>query len=199
MNVYHFHPETREFLGVDTADPSPMEPGKFLVPANATTVEPPVLQERQAAVAKNDGQWEIVDDFRDTEYWLPEDQYLDSPRVIRELGLPLPENALTEPPTPTALEQREMERQALKQQRDLALQAITHEWPDGTIVQVRPQDRDNLREAIENGTPLLWVLADNTSRETTPEELQAALDAGTDQAKAIWATYAARLNELNAV
>lgn len=110
-----------------------------------------------------------------------------------------PDGYSDEPPEPTEVEQRELDRLTAKRTRDQALQAITHEWPDGSVVQVRPQDRHNLREAIQEGTPLLWVLADNTSRETTPEELQAALDAGTRQAKAIWAIYAARLNELNAV
>lgn len=197
MNVYHFHPETREFLGVDNADPSPLEPGKFLVPANATTVEPPVLQERQAAVATNEGQWEIVDDFRDTEYWLPEDSSFASPRVIRDLGQTLPENALTEPPTPTAVEQHEIDRQALKQERDQALQAITHQWPDGDIVQVRPQDVSNFQTAIQLGVDQRWVLADNTTRLTTPAELQAALTAGIASGASIWDEYTTALDDLN--
>jgi hypothetical protein len=40
MKIFHYHPETGAFLGEGTADPSPLEPGKWLVPAHATAIEP---------------------------------------------------------------------------------------------------------------------------------------------------------------
>jgi len=42
MQVYHYHPETLEYIGPGTADPSPLQPGAWLIPAYATAIDPPV-------------------------------------------------------------------------------------------------------------------------------------------------------------
>ena len=44
MQVYHYHPTTCEFLGIGFADPSPMEPGAWLIPAHSTQIIPPMPQ-----------------------------------------------------------------------------------------------------------------------------------------------------------
>lgn len=39
MNIYNFIKETKEFISQSTANPNPLEDGKYLIPANATTIE----------------------------------------------------------------------------------------------------------------------------------------------------------------
>lgn len=41
MRVYHYHEITREYLGSSEAMEDPMEPGRWLIPAWATTIAPP--------------------------------------------------------------------------------------------------------------------------------------------------------------
>jgi hypothetical protein len=45
MKVYHYDEKTGELLGDGDARPDPMEPGRWLIPAFATTVAPPEAQE----------------------------------------------------------------------------------------------------------------------------------------------------------
>lgn len=79
-------------------------------------------------------------------------------------------------------------------ERDEALAAMVHDFGDGRVIQCRPQDERNLRNAIERlqrlGEPSqLWRMADNSHHPVTVAELQAALAAGQDQGAAIWGRY----------
>lgn len=42
--IYHYHPESGEYLGSGEADPSPLEPGEWLYPAHSTDIAPPAEQ-----------------------------------------------------------------------------------------------------------------------------------------------------------
>lgn len=41
--IYHYHPETHIYLCKEIADENPLEPGVYLVPANATLEPPPTI------------------------------------------------------------------------------------------------------------------------------------------------------------
>lgn len=90
----------------------------------------------------------------------------------------------------------EMRRCELQRQRDIELQAMTYQFDDGTLVQVRPQDLSNFQTAIAMGQDRTWIMADNTVRMTTVAELQAAMESGIATAQVIWDGYAAQMAEL---
>ena len=58
MKIYHYDPKTGAFLGEDDADPSPLQSGHWLIPANSTTTPPPVASLGRDAVWKNNG-WKL--------------------------------------------------------------------------------------------------------------------------------------------
>jgi hypothetical protein len=58
MNIFHYHSETGAFLGEGTANPSPLEPGKWLIPAHATTATPPTAQDGNQTLWIN-GDWQV--------------------------------------------------------------------------------------------------------------------------------------------
>jgi hypothetical protein len=57
MNIFHYHPETGVYLGQGQADESPLEPGVWLIPAHATSAEPPVTGEGEQATWN--GAWAV--------------------------------------------------------------------------------------------------------------------------------------------
>lgn len=89
------------FTQTETCSPDPRESeikgeAVWLVPANATLIEPPAAVEKYVRVFKN-GAWAQVEDNRDTKYWLPGDTWQTEPREMKDLG-PLPDGALRERP-----------------------------------------------------------------------------------------------------
>lgn len=94
MQIYHYHPQSGDLVGTGSADDSPLEPGMFLVPAHATTIEPPETATNQVAVFDGD-KWVKADDYRGQEYWLADGSH----HVIDRLGDVPPPDALIAPPT----------------------------------------------------------------------------------------------------
>ncbi|NCC86063.1 MAG: DUF4376 domain-containing protein [Clostridia bacterium] len=59
MQIYHYHPVTKEYMGEGVADPSPLEPGVYLIPANATATAPPTAMSGKVRVWR--GEWQFED------------------------------------------------------------------------------------------------------------------------------------------
>ena len=87
-----------------------------------------------------------------------------------------------------------------------ALGSLVHDFGDGRIIQVRPQeaealDEPNIRNAIEQMTRNLvasreWKMADDTIGILSLADLQEALNSGQDQATALWDAHIAALKAL---
>ena len=64
MRIYHYHPDTKEYLGNGKARLSPLDAKEgnevFLIPANATEIVPPKEVEGKARVFENNA-WKYVD------------------------------------------------------------------------------------------------------------------------------------------
>ena len=81
-----------------------------------------------------------------------------------------------------------------KSMRDEALNNLTHDFGDGRIMQTRPKDESNIRNAIEimeaNNIPSIgWSMVDDIKQNVTVAELKAALSAGQLAALSIWDAY----------
>ena len=95
MNFYSYSESTGEYLGEGIAQESPLEPGVYLIPANATQIEPPAASANQVAVFSVTGQqWRLFSDFRGTTYWVPPSL---TPSTMTDIG-ELPQGSVTVTP-----------------------------------------------------------------------------------------------------
>ena len=96
MIAYNYDPETGELTGTETVQESPLEPGVFLLPANAVFSEPPEAREGFARVWN--GSWEYAEDHRGATIWKDHEtsRTVDHPGPIPEgWSLTRPEKKLT--------------------------------------------------------------------------------------------------------
>ena len=81
MVIYHYHPSTGEHIGQGNADPDPLQPGKFLLPAFATADVPPATGQHEVAVFGG-VMWHVRPDYRGTYY----DTATREPKAITAIG-----------------------------------------------------------------------------------------------------------------
>lgn len=96
MYIYHYHPETGEYLHSGRADPDPLDKDNWLIPAHATTAAAPATGEHETAVWR-DGAWAVVADYRGETWYQPD----GTPVIIELLGqMPEPDWTAEPPPPP---------------------------------------------------------------------------------------------------
>lgn len=58
MEIWHYHRDTGALIGPGTADPNPVEPSQWLIPAHATATPPPTPAANEEVVWQ-DGGWVV--------------------------------------------------------------------------------------------------------------------------------------------
>jgi hypothetical protein len=62
MKVYNYNPDNKVYTYEEEADPDPLIPDRWLIPANATTIKPPNTEENWVACFDEDEQqWFLVE------------------------------------------------------------------------------------------------------------------------------------------
>lgn len=120
-------------------------------------------------------------------------------QIQTSLGCSLPRNHTESwPEGPWEVVQPEPQspspEQVAVQARQRSLAGLAYDCGDGRLIQCRPQDEQNVRNAIElmqrsGVSEMLWRLVDNSHQTVTVGELVAALHYGQEQAAIIWATF----------
>jgi hypothetical protein len=60
MKVYNYNPNNKVYTFEEEADPDPLIPERWLIPAYATTIKPPEVGENQIVIFREEEQeWEI--------------------------------------------------------------------------------------------------------------------------------------------
>ena len=203
MKLYRYDLKTGEYTGDMEAQKRPN--GEFITDViGATTQEPPVTGEKQAA-RWTGSEWEVVEDHRQkrdkggviidttgTPYWLPGDTWQTPARYLTELG-PLPKDALLETPAKTDEELAAEELAQAKAERADAVSKITVTVDDMTF------DGDEISQermsrtitaAVATGEDMsattTWVLADNSIKQVSIKQLAQALRAAGEQQTKLW-------------
>jgi hypothetical protein len=100
MQIWNYHPTTGELLGASVADPNPVEPGEWLIPAHATATPPSDPQAERVCRFKGGG-WESVPDCRGQTWWKADAKDNTVPVQIDFIGDPEAWGLTsTEPPAP---------------------------------------------------------------------------------------------------
>ena len=160
MQIYHYHPATGEYLGEGFADESPLEPGVYLVPANATATAPPTAMTGKVRVWR--GEWQ----FEDAQADVPLD----------------PEYA----PTPEDLAQQA--REAFKAERNDVVENIKV-VVDSMVFDGDETSQTRMARAIvamEEGELVQWVLANNETVMVAKAQLKEALRLAGAAQTAVW-------------
>lgn len=72
MLIYNYHPQTGEYIGFSEAEKGPVDDGEWLIPAHATTVEPPDKWSENHAIVWLGDAWGEIEDHRGEMWYHPD-------------------------------------------------------------------------------------------------------------------------------
>lgn len=179
MNCYHYDPVTGAYNGFSQADPDPITPDEYLIPAYATTITPPTTAVNQAAIY-NDGSWSVVPDWRDHTYWMPD----GGEHTITNLDEVPPVDALDAPPPlpPTQLAQEKITDLSTACDAAIISGFVSSALGSDHTYQSDRDDQINLIGASSAGVDMPYKCADVngiwTYRQHTAAQLKQALADG---------------------
>lgn len=181
QKAYLFDEKTKEYKSEVNAQLDPLESARagkdiYLLPANATWDKPAV---KDGCVPIWNGEtWDVVEDNRKKEYWLPEDKYGAPAREMKELG-PLPEGATLTAPERTLDEVKAAKIADLKAERDSKeVEPITY---NGNSYDYDDKARERINAAIialdvqGADASIDWTTADNADVKVTANDLRAVV------------------------
>lgn len=181
QTAYLYDEKTKEYKSDVNAQLDPLESARagkdiYLLPANATWDKP---TPKDGCVPVWDGEtWDMVEDNRKKEYWLPEDKYGAPAREIKELGA-LPKGAKLVAPERTLDEVKTDKVQNLKAERDarevepISYNSNSYDYDD------KARERINaaiialeVLEVAGASASLTWTTADNQDVKVTASDLR---------------------------
>lgn len=181
QQAYLFDEKTKEYKSEVNAQLDPLESARagkdiYLLPANATWDKP---TPKDGCMAVWNGEsWNMLEDNRKKEYWLPEDKYGAPAREMKELG-PLPEGATLTAPERTLDEVKADKVQSLKTERDSKeVEPITY---NGNSYDYDDKARERINAAIialdvlGANASIIWTTADNADIKVTADDLRAVV------------------------
>lgn len=206
--AYLFDEKTKEFKNEVKAQLDPLESAKagkdiYLLPANATWDKPAV---KDGCVPIWNGEtWDMVEDNRKKEYWLPEDKYGAPAHEMKELGA-LPEGATLTAPERTLDEVKADKVQSLKAERDSKeVEPITY---NGNSYDYDDKARERINAAIialdvqtaqtKATASIDWTTADNQDVKVTANDLRMVIAAVAVRSNALHTAYRAAKEKVEA-
>lgn len=162
------------FTQTETCSPDPLESeikgeAVWLIPANATLIEPPAAVEKHVRVFKN-GAWAQVEDNRGVKYWLPGDTWQTEPREMKDLG-PLPDGALLERPEKPFSQLKIEKLNEINAAYQQAIATLTPTYPDDERLTFDKQEQEARAWLADNSTSTPFVDALAAGRQMDKAEL----------------------------
>jgi len=208
MEIYNYDAQSGVLRGSSIADPNPVAPGTYLIPAFATTIEPPGATTNKTPVFASDV-WSLIDDYRGQTAYNTATGKAETVNEIGQLstlGLTL----IAPPDYPATWNETRWvgdlagvmaaKIDELKAARNAA-EAATPFVYDGSNFDYDSLSRERIDAAVSAATIAAvsgtatsavlatWVLADNTSREMTVADWLAFRQAEVSRSAICHATY----------